>query len=407
MTAWWTFDETSGPIATDIAGAVHNNGTYQQGPTPTPGKVAGSLCFDGVDDRVEAPDDPELDVDTGDFTIDTWVRTTSTSGIITLVDKRDFAPFARGYTFFLVNGNLFLQMATGIGSSFCSNSPADGCTNYGTSGPNVADGLWHHVAVTVDRDDPQGGVFFVDGSPVGVPFNPTIRPQSLGNGAVARIATHAQGGSVLKGCLDEFEIFKRELSSGEIKALFAAGSAGKCKCTTPLCTYYDDRKVFQGNHPGLAFEDFETGNVAPGVHQPCDSPLDATSGDATGCFTPGALPTGVKFQNSGNPTWGLALFGANFSGSPTKSLRTRISNESFRALFTPGVGAVGWKPSPSAPQVITVTTASGQSTHTIQGGPFVGLCCRSPITSIELVADLTDPFEGMDDLEFGAGGVCP
>jgi uncharacterized repeat protein (TIGR01451 family)/fimbrial isopeptide formation D2 family protein len=407
MTGWWPFDETSGPIAADVAGAAHNDGTHQQGPTPAPGMVAGSLCFDGVDDRVEVPDDPEIDVDTGDFTIDTWVRTSSASGIITLVDKRDFAPFARGYAFFLVNGQLFLQMATGIGSSFCSNSPADGCTNYSVAGPNVANGQWTHVAVTVTRANPAGGVFYVNGSPVPGTFNPTFRPQSLGNGAVARIAMHAQGGGLLRGCLDELEIFKRALTAPEIKAIFAAGSAGKCKCTTPLCTYYDDHAVFQGNHPGLAFEDFETGIVGPGVFKPCDSPLDATSGDATGCFTPGALPPGVKFQNSGNPTWGLALFGAGFSGSPTKSLRTRISNESFRALFTPAVGAVGWKPSPSAPQLITVTTASGQSTHSIQGGPFVGVCCRSPITSIELLADPADPFEGMDDLEFGAGGTCP
>jgi uncharacterized repeat protein (TIGR01451 family)/fimbrial isopeptide formation D2 family protein len=232
MTAWWPFDEAAGPTAADIAGAVNNNGTHQQGPTPAPGKVAGSLCFDGVNDRVEVPDEAELDVDAGDFTIDTWVRTTSTSGVITLVDKRDFAPFARGYTFFLVNGQLFLQMATGIGSSFCSNSPSDGCTNFGSAGsPSIADGLWHHVAVTVDRDDTQGGVFYIDGSPVPGTFNPTLRPQSLGNGANGRIAMHAQAGSFLKGCLDELEIFKRELTASEIKAIFAAGSAGKCKCS--------------------------------------------------------------------------------------------------------------------------------------------------------------------------------
>ena len=85
--------------------------------------------------------------------------------------------------------------------------------------------------MTVDRDDPQGGVFYIDGSPVPGTFNPTLRPQSLGNGANARIAMHAQGVSFLKGCLDEFEIFKRELGPGEIKAIFAAGSAGKCKCS--------------------------------------------------------------------------------------------------------------------------------------------------------------------------------
>lgn len=410
MTAWWPFDETSGPTAADIAGAMANNGTYQSGAAPGAGKVAGGACFDGVDDHVEVPDEAELDVDTGDFTIDAWIRTTATSGIRTIIDKRDHAPNARGYAFFLVNGQLHLQMAVGAGSSTCSNSASSACTNFSVGGPNVADGQWHHVAVTVSRANAQGGIFYVDGNPVPGTFNPALRPQSLGNTANARIGIRAQAenaGALWNGCLDEIEIFKRVLTPAEIQAIFAAGSAGKCKCPKALCTYYDDRAVFRANHPGLTFEDFETGNVGPGVHQPCDSPLDATSGDATGCFTPGALPPGVKFQNSGNPTWGLALFGPGFSGSATKSLATRISNESFRALFTPAVTAVGWKPLPSAPQQITVTTANGQSLKSIQGGNFVGLCCRSPISLVELFADLANPFEGMDDLEFGVGGTCP
>lgn len=410
MAAWWPLDETSGQIAVDIAGTVFNDGAHQQGPMPAAGMVAGALCFDGVNDHVEVPDEAELDVDLGNFTIDAWIKTTATAGIRTIVDKRDSSPQIHGYAFFLFNGQLAFQMAVGTGSSSCSNSPADGCTNFFALGPNVANGQWNHVAVTVERNNPAGGIFYVNGSPVAATFNPMLRPQSLGNSANVRIGLRAQAGggaALFDGCLDEIEIFKRVLSPAEIRELYAAGSAGKCKCTTPLCTYYDDRSVFQGNHPGLTFEDFETGNVGAGVHKPCDSPLDAASGDGTGCFTPGALPAGVRFQNSGNPTWGLALFGAGFSGSPSKSLRTRISNESFRALFTPAVGAVGWKPSPSAPQLIIVTTANGHSLQTIQGGSFVGLCCRAPITSIELTADLGDPFEGMDDLVFGAAGKCP
>lgn len=231
MVAWWTFDETTGPTAADRAGSTQNNGTYQLTPVPGPGKVAGALCFDGANDRVEAPDDPELDVDTGDFSIDTWVKTTSNQGIITLIDKREFVPFVRGYTLFLSNGVPAFQMAIGAGSSTCSNSPIDGCTNFSVPGtPSIADGNWHHVAVTVDRDDPQGGLFYIDGQLVPGSFNPTLRPQSLGNGAVARIATHGQGGGTLNGCLDELEIFKRELTAAEIQALFAADSSGKCKC---------------------------------------------------------------------------------------------------------------------------------------------------------------------------------
>ncbi len=411
MTAWWPFDETAGTTSADIAGATHNDGTRQPalGPTSAPGRVAGALCFDGIDDRVEVPDDPELDVDAGDFTIDAWVRAT-TSFLQTIVDKRDESPSPRGYAFFLLNGRLFLQMAIGVGGVNCSTSPSDACTNFGTSGPNVGDGQWHHVAVTVDRDNAQGGVFYVDGDPIATTFNPTLRSQSLATAAGALIGARPadlDGDGRLNGCLDELEIFKRALTPAEIKAIYNAASSGKCKCLPPLCTYYSAPAAFHADHPGLVFEDFESGNVAPGTFKACDSPLDATSGDATGCFSPGALPPGVRFQNSGSQTLGLALFGAGFSGSTSKSLRARISNESFRASFTPAAGAVGWKRSPSAPQLITVTTAAGPSLQSIAGGNFVGVCCRFPISSIDVFA--TDPanqFEGMDDLEFGAGGIC-
>jgi fimbrial isopeptide formation D2 family protein/uncharacterized repeat protein (TIGR01451 family) len=233
MTAWWPFDETSGTIAADIAGAVHNDGTLQQGTTQTSGQVAGAVCFDGVNDLVEVPDEAEIDVDAGDFSIDAWIRTTASSGIRTIIDKRDHSPNPHGYAFFLVNGQLFLQMAVGTGAGGCSNLPGDYCTNFSIGGPNVADGNWHHVAVTVSRGNSQGGLFYVDGSPVPGSFNPTIRSQSLGNGAGARIGLRALaegGGAQFDGCLDEIEIFKRVLSAGEVKAIFAAGSAGKCKC---------------------------------------------------------------------------------------------------------------------------------------------------------------------------------
>jgi len=69
MVGWWTFDETSGPTANDIAGATNNLGTWMNGPTPVTGKVAGALSFDGVNDFVEVPDDPELNFGTGDFSM--------------------------------------------------------------------------------------------------------------------------------------------------------------------------------------------------------------------------------------------------------------------------------------------------------------------------------------------------
>jgi hypothetical protein len=235
MVAWWPLDETSGTTAADIAG-FPNNGTHVNGPTPVSGKVAGALRFDGVNDHVRVPDHAELNVGTGNFTLDAWVRTGS-SGLIVLVDKRS-GPTPQGYSLFLVNGRLGFQMANGVGSPSCAPTPTPGraCVNYGApqTSPNVADGQWHHVAAVVDRANATSGVrLYVDGVQVfaGSPLTGNLDNTSdlyLG------MRTPAQnGGGFLPGDLDEVELIKRALTQQEIQAIFNAGSAGKCKCVQP------------------------------------------------------------------------------------------------------------------------------------------------------------------------------
>ena len=235
MVAWWPLDETSGTTAADIAG-FPNNGTHVNGPTPVSGKVAGALRFDGVNDHVRVPDHAELNVGTGNFTLDAWVRTGS-SGLIVLVDKRS-GPTPQGYSLFLVNGRLGFQMANGVGSSVCAATPTPGraCVNYVAppTSPNVADGQWHHVAAVVDRANATSGVrLYVDGVQVfaGSPLTGNLDNTSdlyLG------MRTPAQnGGGFLPGDLDEVELIKRALTQQEIQAIFNASSAGKCKCVQP------------------------------------------------------------------------------------------------------------------------------------------------------------------------------
>jgi hypothetical protein len=230
LVAWWPFDETSGTTANDIAG-FPNSGAHVNGPTPTPGKVAGALCFDGVDDYVRVPDHPELNVGTGDFTLDAWVLTTAAQGVVVLVDKRS-GPTPLGYVLFLVNGRLGFQMANGVGSVICAPTPTPGvsCVNYGGTGPNVADGQWHHVAAVVDRADTTNGVrLYVDGNLVftGAPLSGNLDNTS---DLYMGVRTPGQGGGgFFAGCLDEVELFKRALDPAEIQAIYTAGPAGKCR----------------------------------------------------------------------------------------------------------------------------------------------------------------------------------
>jgi uncharacterized repeat protein (TIGR01451 family)/fimbrial isopeptide formation D2 family protein len=233
MRAWWDFDEPVGPVAHDRAGLVANDGAWTPatGLASGPGRVGGSLCFVGASARVVVPSSPELQLGVGDFTVDTWVRASLAPGVVSLLDKRQGD--GRGYHLFLVNGRPGLQMADRAVSGNCSSLATAGCTNFAApAGVSVADGQWHHIAVTVRRS-PGGGTFYVDGVAVST-FDPTVRPLSLDSVAPLWIGAELPSATAaFKGCLDELEIFQRALDAQEVASIYQAGGAGKCKCVEP------------------------------------------------------------------------------------------------------------------------------------------------------------------------------
>ena len=186
-----------------------------------------AAIFDGVDDYYEAPNAPQINFGTGDFSMDAWVRTTDTSGVSVMLDKRvEAGSTVTGYSLFTLNGNLSFQLADG------------GFTNY-VSTAFIADDQWHLIAVTIDRDNV--GTFYVDGVPVDT-FNPTGRTGSVSNTGVLRLGARSSSNTGnWAGRLDEVELFRRVLTEEEILGLFNAGPFGKCRdsCNTqwdvPFC----------------------------------------------------------------------------------------------------------------------------------------------------------------------------
>ena len=224
---WLPFDEPSGPTALN-AGPVLQ-GTHVGAPTPlSAGEVDGALCFNGQN-YVDVPSYGAINFATGNFSFDLWVRRNSAAGgIETLIDKRVAVPQIRGYSLFLFNGQIGLQLADGTYANYLSQ-------------PTVpADGQWHHVAVTVIRGSSTGGRFYLDGVQAGPTFNPTNHPGSLSTavpfrvGARSNLSAGAASGG-LNGCLDEVQAFSRVLSPNEVLAIFRAGHYGKCKesCMLP------------------------------------------------------------------------------------------------------------------------------------------------------------------------------
>jgi hypothetical protein len=199
--AWWPLD---GNLEDKVGG---NNGAAFGGPGFISSPQGGALSLDGIDDAVLVPDDPSLDLDSWNFSISYWIQTTQSAGCWpSVLDKRQFAG-GPGYSVFLSAGRPGIQLATDSGWENFVSSMA------------IADGIYHSVVITVDRDSTTGVKVFIDGHPVSR-FDPTTVSGSLDNTSDLLIGS-STGASpcFLQATIDELRIHGRVLSDQEITFL--------------------------------------------------------------------------------------------------------------------------------------------------------------------------------------------
>jgi hypothetical protein len=198
-------DSVGTNIFTQLGGVGFTNAEVRQG-----------FFFDGGVRRVTAPDAPDLNVGTNDFSVDTWIQAFPMPGnwhsTETVFDKR-LAPDSQtqlGYEMDLTSGYLNLQMADHLAAFSWHNFTAPPSSQY------LWDGQWHHIAATVVRKSRAGGNLYVDGQVV-LNFDPTVCPGSLVNTGVFRLGNHADVtdglSTFFNGAIDEFTLYQRALSA--------------------------------------------------------------------------------------------------------------------------------------------------------------------------------------------------
>ncbi|MEM9213209.1 MAG: Calx-beta domain-containing protein [Cyanobacteria bacterium P01_F01_bin.150] len=210
--AWWRLDDQTGAIATDSVGS--NDGTLRNNPTWINGQINGGLNFDGIDDFVTVPDADDLDFDTDDFSISTWIRLTNDGPGIILDKRVETSGPVQGYVLFHDRGRLGFQMDDGVNNQRVQYMGND----------LIIDGDWHHVAITVKRDSQTGGTVYIDGVEVDT-FDPTVVPGSLStdrNLQLGRRSDNAAAG-FYRGALDEVQLFKAPLSPDQVFDLYTEG----------------------------------------------------------------------------------------------------------------------------------------------------------------------------------------
>lgn len=220
MVSWWPGDGN----AHDIQGG--HDGTLVNGATFGAGEVEQSFSFDGNDDAVSASFGAGEFPSSGDgVTIDFWVRLDSNSSVDGLISGSNTAGGGGGndirYRIY-ADGQIVVQVV----------NPAEGYNVQHGTGFVPAIGTWYHVALTAQPNQPV--LTYVNGELVGtspdlVGANLPTDVNAVFIGSGEQVGVHPTQGNI-----DEVEIFSRALSHDEVRAIYNAGCAGKCKeCVTP------------------------------------------------------------------------------------------------------------------------------------------------------------------------------
>lgn len=211
---WWPLDETSGNIAEDKVG--NHSAAYANGPAPAVGKVRGGLRFNGSN-YLAAQDNDIWAFAASDFSIELWANfATPGGGSIGhpshIFIGNDEGPGNRKKWFFALGGGYL---------NFHINGPALGPQFFPLVPFSPTVGVWYHLAV-VRRGSSY--TMFINGAPAGSATNANAIP----NPNAPLTIGQAENLGFVNGVLDEVSVYSRALAPEEIRAIYDAGTSGKC-----------------------------------------------------------------------------------------------------------------------------------------------------------------------------------
>ena len=218
LTDWWPGDGN----CLDVVGT--NHGAPVGAVSFGAGKVGPCFNFDGAAQYVRIPHSPSLNP-TGSFTLHAWVFPTQTANQIILGkwgDAGDY-DYQRSYV---------LALATGNAAQFAISDAAhqlDGAFHvFNTPANLVPLNAWTHVAGVYHQNTGTRRLY-INGVLRAERTDPPITVvngiAAVGVGAYLRSSALPAG--FFKGRIDEVSFCNRALSSNEVAAVYAAGSAGQ------------------------------------------------------------------------------------------------------------------------------------------------------------------------------------
>ena len=204
-------------------------------------KSGQAWSFHGSTGRITTPDSSALHFGAGqDFSVAAWIKpepSTTDFGVMSIVEKRRVGGIttALGFSFHLEYGHLSCQLSPyarmqwklsdfttpgHVIAAWQRRNALGPVSRFVSPGPDLRDGRFHHVAMTLERNSKTGGTLYVDGKAVLI-FDPTQQSGSLINREPVLIGNHPD--STLhcgfKGVIGDVRIYSRALSGPEIELL--------------------------------------------------------------------------------------------------------------------------------------------------------------------------------------------
>lgn len=201
LVSYFTLDENSGTVVHD-ASLNANLGSFVGTPSWGTGQLDQALTFNGANQAVNFSDTNQAQLTTG--TIEAWVKTSSASGTVAVLGKY---------------GSWELQLVSGR-PSFYNFSNSSTCS----VPSSIANGAWHHVALTLQSGVANGSMISVDGTPItACTWTPSVQTGIVSLGSRLNAGVNSM---YFNGSVDQVKVFSRALSASEIKAEYTAQSGG-------------------------------------------------------------------------------------------------------------------------------------------------------------------------------------
>ncbi len=254
LIGWWTGDSNT-------LDAISGQAAYFSSPRFAKGKVSQSFNFSAISSGVSVGRGFTFPLDSG-LSLECWIKIEPTNlppsspfavDAVSLIQQRflrGFSPSDNAYALSLQNGRLAFSVSQ---QSQPPPFPRVIAINIISTGPNLRDGRFHHVAATLKRGFPATVTLYVDGQPVHSMsstnsfFTGPIGdsgPLSFGAGMISPIPAVSR----FVGQIDEVSIYNRALLPKEIQALADAGAAGKCKVPPTIVSQPIDQTVAAGSN---------------------------------------------------------------------------------------------------------------------------------------------------------------